>query len=193
MITITGESGHAGEVAMEDRRDALAAAAEIVLALESAARAQPRETVATVGTLTVTPAAVSVIPGTARLGVDMRGIDRGSLERLEADLRRRVAEIASARQVTAEITLTRDGDPTELDPRLAAAALAAAERLGIRAVETWSGAGHDAQHLSALTGALLVFVPLHGGESHTPQEGADLDEIVDAGRLVAAVMRERCA
>jgi N-carbamoyl-L-amino-acid hydrolase len=187
-ITVTGESGHAGEISMEQRHDALAAAAEIVLALESAARGQPAETVATVGTLTVAPGAVSVIPGIARLGVDMRGIDSASLQRLEGELRARVTEIAAARGVTAEVHLTRAGEPTELDASLVAAALAAADRLGIPAGETWSGAGHDAQHLSALTAALLVFVPLHGGESHTPQEGADPDEIIQASRLVAEVM-----
>ena len=57
-------------------------------------------------------------------------------------------------------------------PHLAARALAAAIKLGIPAGETWSGAGHDAQHLAGLLPTLLVFVPLHGGESHTPQEGA---------------------
>ena len=192
-ITVTGESGHAGEVSMERRHDALAAAAEIVLALESAARGQPAETVATVGTLTVAPGAVSVIPGIARLRVDMRGIDSASLQRLEDELRARVAQIAAARGVTAEVQLTRAGEPTELDASLVAAALAAADRLGIPAGETWSGAGHDAQHLSALTAALLVFVPLHGGESHTPQEGADPDEIIQASRLVAEVMRRLAA
>jgi hydantoinase/carbamoylase family amidase len=187
-ITVTGEPGHAGEVSMELRHDALAAAAEIVLALESAARRQPAETVATVGTLSVTPGAVSVIPGSARLGIDLRGIDSGSLQRLEDGLRARVAEIAAARGVAAELQLTRAGEPTELDASLIAAALAAADRLGIPAGETWSGAGHDAQHLSALVPALLVFVPLHGGESHTPREGADPDEIIAASRVVAAAM-----
>jgi hydantoinase/carbamoylase family amidase len=188
-LTVTGEAGHVGEVAMSDRRDALAAAAEIVLAIEAAARAQPPETVATVGTLTVAPGAVSVIPATVRLGVDMRGIDAGSLQRLDDELRARVAKIAAARGVAVDVRLTRTGAPAELDASLAAAAMAAARRLGIPARETWSGAGHDAQHLSALAPTLLVFVPLHGGESHTPQEGADLGEIVDATRVVAAVMR----
>jgi acetylornithine deacetylase/succinyl-diaminopimelate desuccinylase-like protein len=72
---------------------------------------------------------------------------------------------------------------------MVSAGLAAATALEIPARTTWSGAGHDAQHLSSLTPALLVFVPLHGGESHTPQEGANLDEIVHAAMLVAYVMR----
>jgi hydantoinase/carbamoylase family amidase len=190
-ITVNGQSGHAGEVSMEQRHDALAAAAEIVLALEAAARAEPVETVATVGALTVTPGAVSVIPGSARLGVDLRGIDSASLQRLETRLRDGVTQIATDRGVGAKVVLTRGGEPTELDPKLARAALAAAKRLGIPAAETWSGAGHDAQHLSALAPALLVFVPLRGGESHTPQEGADEAEILQASRVVAEVMLHR--
>jgi hydantoinase/carbamoylase family amidase len=191
VVTITGESGHAGEVAMSQRHDALAAAAAIVLALEAAARAEPVETVGTVGALTVTPGAVSVIPGSARLGVDLRGIDSASLQRLETRLREGVRQIATDRGVEAEVVLTRAGEPTELDPKLARAALAAAKQLGIPAAETWSGAGHDAQHLSALAPALLVFVPLRGGESHTPEEGADEAEILQASRVVAEVMLHR--
>jgi hydantoinase/carbamoylase family amidase len=183
-----GEAGHAGEVTMEARRDALAAAAEFVLAVEAAARAEPGETVATVGTIAVSPGALSVVPGDARLGVDVRGISVESLERVEAAVRSAVAEIAERRGVAGELRLVRGGDPVELDRALADAALSEASRLGVAAVETWSGAGHDAQHLATLMPTLLLFVPLHGGESHTPQEGASMDEIVQTGRLAAAVM-----
>jgi beta-ureidopropionase / N-carbamoyl-L-amino-acid hydrolase len=75
-----------------------------------------------------------------------------------------------------------------MNPALVAAALAAARALGIPATETWSGAGHDAQHVTSLAPALLLFVPLHGGESHTPEEGADMDEIVQAARVMTAVL-----
>ncbi len=187
-IELRGQAGHAGEVSMEDRRDALAAAAEIVLAIEFAARAEPPETVATVGTLAVAPGAVSVVPAYARLGVDARGISAQSVDRLEAVIRSVVAEIASRRDVDAVIRLLRGGDPTVLDAGLAAAALEAARALGVPATETWSGAGHDAQHLSGLTPTMLLFVPLEGGESHTPEEGADEQDIVNAARIAAEVL-----
>jgi hydantoinase/carbamoylase family amidase len=189
-ITVTGQSGHSGEVSMADRRDALAAAAEIVLAIEHAATDEPAETVATAGTLTVTPGAISVIPGQARIGVDMRGIDGVSLDRLQRTIEQAAAEIGRRRGVQVQTVLTRAGEPVELNPAMVSAGLAAAEALKIPARMTWSGAGHDAQHLSSMTPALLVFVPLHGGESHTPQEGADLDEIVHAAMLVAYVLGE---
>lgn len=189
-ITVTGVSGHAGEVPMAGRRDALAAAAEIMLAIERAAIAEPAETVATTGTVSVAPGAVSVIPGVVRLGVDTRGIDGGSLDRLERTIREQAGAIGTRRGVAVETALTRAGEPVDLNPGLVAAALAAARTLGIRARTTWSGAGHDAQHLNALAPTLLLFVPLHGGESHTPDEGANLDEIVHAAMLAAYVLRE---
>jgi hydantoinase/carbamoylase family amidase len=192
-ITIDGQAGHSGEVSMADRRDALAAAAEVVLAVEATARAEPAETVATVGTLAVEPGAVSVIPGRARLAVDVRGIDSASLARVESAIRAAVEAITARRGVTAEVELTRAGAPVTMDATLVQAALEAARKQGIPATETWSGAGHDAQHVTALTPALLVFVPLHGGESHTPQEGADMDEIVQASRVVASVLGARLA
>jgi hydantoinase/carbamoylase family amidase len=187
-VTFSGQSGHAGEVSMSERRDALAAAAEFVLAVERAARDEPPETVATVGTIAVAPGAVSVIPGRARLGVDVRGISSESLRRLDGAIRERAAAISDRRSVGVDLRLVRGGEPVALDRGLVDAALKAARRLGIGATETWSGAGHDAQHLAGLMATLLLFVPLHGGESHTPQEGAEMDEIVQAAELAAAVL-----
>jgi hydantoinase/carbamoylase family amidase len=187
-IRIDGEAGHSGEVSMAERRDALAAAAEVVLAVEAAARAEPAETVATVGTLSVQPGAVSVIPGRAQLAIDVRGIASESIARVESSIRAAVNDISARRGVPAQVQLTRAGEPVTMDAALVQAALTAAAELGIAATETWSGAGHDAQHVTALVPTLLLFVPLHDGESHTPQEGADMDEIVQAAELTAAVL-----
>lgn len=192
-LRIDGESGHAGEVAMGARHDALSAAAEVVLAVEAAARAEPAHTVATVGTLAVSPGAVSVIPGAARLGIDMRALGLESLDRLEARVRDAIAQIAERRGVRAHAELTRAGRPVTLAPELVERALRAAAQRGIPARETWSGAGHDAQHLNARAPALLLFVPLHGGQSHTPQEGAEMQEILAAARIVAAVLSDTVA
>jgi hydantoinase/carbamoylase family amidase len=187
-VRIRGEAAHSGEVSMAARHDALAAAAEIVLAVEAAARDEPAETVATVGTITVSPGALSVIPGRANLGIDVRGISSDSLACLDAAIRAAIADIAQRRRVSAEVELLRAGEPVVMDPLLADAALAAARDLGIPARQTWSGAGHDAQHLTAIAPALLLFVPLHGGMSPTPQESANMDEIVQAANVMASVL-----
>ena len=187
-VVITGEAGHSGEVSMADRHDALAAAAELVLAVEAAAQQEPAETVATVGVLSVSPGAVSVIPGSARLEIDARGIDVDSLDRIEASIRAAARRIASSRRVGADVTLLRAGNPVALDRGLIDSALQAATEAGVTLQETWSGAGHDAQHLASLMPTLLIFVPLHGGESHSPQEGAEMDEIVQSCELCARAL-----
>ncbi|HET9104712.1 MAG TPA: hydantoinase/carbamoylase family amidase [Solirubrobacteraceae bacterium] len=186
---VSGAAGHSGELSMDDRRDALAAAAELVLAVEAAARAEPAETVATVGTLTVSPGAVSIVPGSVRLGIDVRAIEASSLDRVSAALATAAAQIGLRRCTPIALSLVRDGSPVQMDAELVAAALQTAVQLGVPAEATWSGAGHDAQHLSALTRALLLFVPLHDGESHTPAEGASLDESLDALRVAGGVLR----
>jgi hydantoinase/carbamoylase family amidase len=187
-IELRGSAGHAGEVSMEVRRDALAAAAEVVLAVEQAARGEPAETVATVGTLVVEPGAVSVIPGRVCLGLDARAIDAQSLARLDDAVRAAISEIAGRRGVDAQLRVLRTGEPAVLDATLARAALAAAERHGIAATATWSGAGHDAQHLAALAPTLLLFVPLRGGESHTPFEAADATDVERAALVARDVL-----
>jgi N-carbamoyl-L-amino-acid hydrolase len=188
-VLIGGEAGHAGEIGMDERHDALAAAAEVILAVERAAWAQPRPTVATVGTLAVAPGAVSVIPAQTRLGIDMRAVEAAPLDRLEEAIREAVDHIGTRRGVATRTALTRGGMPVTLDPALAQRALAAAAGRGVAAAETWSGAGHDVQHIAAHAPALLVFVPLRGGQSHTPREGADMVDILDAADVIADVMR----
>ena len=97
--------------------------------------------------------------------------------------------IASRRRVQTDVTLVRGGDPVTLDPSLAAWRWQPPVGSGSPPSETWSGAGHDAQHLQALIPTLLLFVPLHGGESHTPFEDADPDEIGDSALLACEVLR----
>ncbi len=143
---------------------------------------------ATVGTLVVEPGAVSVIPRRVRLGLDARAIDARSLARLDDAIRTAIREIAGRRGIDAQLRVLRTGEPAVLDATLARAALAAAKRHGIAATATWSGAGHDAQHLAALAPTLLLFVPLRGGESHTPFEDADATDVERAALVARDVL-----
>ena len=159
---------------MADRRDALAGAAEIVLAIERSGRATSRaETVATVGTLDGLAGRDQRDPRPRPgSGSTCAASTPTSLDRLERGDPRRPPPRSRAARRRVQTVLTRAGEPVELDAALVAAALAAADALGIAARTTWSGAGHDAQHLTRSRRRCCVFVPLHGGESHTPQEGA---------------------
>ena len=190
-LVVEGEAGHAGEVAMGERHDALAAAAEIVLALERAAREtalRSPATVATVGRLDVEPGAVSVIPGRVRAMLEVRGIDAAAIAAVEGALEAAAADVAERRGVLVTRRLLRGGDPIALDPGLVQRALDAAAARGTNAVRTYSGAGHDAGHLAAHVPAGLLFVPLSGGQSHTPQEAADDSDVLAAARVLVDVL-----
>ncbi len=187
-VAVEGRAGHAGEVAMASRADALAAAADLVLALERAARRARPPTVATAGTLHVEPGAVSVIPGRAVLGLEVRGVDAAEIAAVEEAFAAACDEVAARRGVRVERRLLRGGEPAVLDADLVEAALAAAGRRDAAAVRTHSGAGHDAQHLAARVPAALLFVPLAGGESHTPQEHADADDVALAAEVLVELL-----
>jgi hydantoinase/carbamoylase family amidase len=190
-LVVVGEAGHAGEVAMGDRHDALAAAAELVLALEAAARdaaARAPATVATVGRLDVEPGAISVIPARVRAALEVRGIDADAIATVEVALEDAAAEVAERRGVHVTLRLLRGGDPIALDPGLARRAFDAAAARGLNPVRTYSGAGHDAGHLAAHVPAALLFVPLAGGQSHTPEEAADDDDVLAAGQVLVDVL-----
>ena len=178
---------------MADRHDALAAAAEIVLALEAAAREQARRdpaTVATVGRLEVEPGAISVIPARVRAALEVRGIDAGAIAAVEAALDDAGAGVAERRGVRIDRRILRGGDPIALDPGLVDRAMRAAAARGLHPVTTYSGAGHDAGHLAAHVPAALLFVPLAGGQSHTPQEAADDADVGEAAQVLVDVLAD---
>lgn len=188
-ITLTGEAGHAGEVPIAGRHDALAAAAELVLALERAAVSEAAHgSLAGVARLVVEPGALGVIPGRVVLGLEVRGVDVESMARVEAALAHALAGVGERRGVRVEDEVLRFGDPVALDPGLVEAALEAAERRGVAAERALSGAGHDAQHLAAVVPAGMLFVPLEAGESHTPHEEVLLEEAVAAGEVLIDVL-----
>lgn len=190
-LTVEGEAGHAGEVAMADRHDALAAAAELVLALEAAARdaaTRAPATVATVGRLEVEPGAISVIPARVRAALEVRGIDADAIAAVESALDGAATEVAARRGVRIDRRLLRGGDPIALDPGLMERSMAAAAARGLDPVTTYSGAGHDAGHLAAHVPAALLFVPLAGGQSHTPQEAAGDADVAAAAQVLVDVL-----
>jgi N-carbamoyl-L-amino-acid hydrolase len=189
-VVVRGRAGHAGEVAMERRADALAAAAELVLALETAAAEEGNPaTVGTVGTLRVEPGAVSVIPGLAVLGVEVRSTEADALRAVGDAFAAACGRVEARRGVSVERRLVRGGDPVELDTGLVETAMAAAARHGAVAVRTYSGAGHDAQHIAAHVPTALLFVPLAGGESHTPAEDARADDVALAAEVAIDLLR----
>jgi allantoate deiminase len=175
-ISIAGSAGHAGTLPMTMRHDALAAGAEIVLAVEAAGRTRP-DLVATVGRLDVPNGAVNVVPGRARLSLDVRSPrDEDRLQAVE-DIRAQIARIAAARGVKADLAITYDMPAAPCDEALSAAFARSFERCGYPLFRLPSGAGHDAMAFRGRIPQAMVFVRCRGGVSHRPEEFASQADI----------------
>jgi hydantoinase/carbamoylase family amidase len=168
-IDVRGEAGHAGTVPMGLRRDALAAAAELVLALEAAAR-DIGDVVLTVGRLVVFPNQANVIPGHVTFRIDARGVDAERLAALRAAVVARAERIATARGVRIDATAIEERRVVAMDPGLRAAVAGAIADLGETAIDVPSGAGHDAMCIATIAPTAMIFVPSAGGRSHVGDE-----------------------
>ncbi len=192
-LTIGGEARHSGTTPMALRRDALAAAAEMILATEAEARAAGEPAVATAGFVRASPGLANVVPGSCELWLETRHVEAGVLERLDQALRRRCLEIVAARRVTLEIEERSRMEPTALSAALVEGAERLARELGIPHRRMASGAAHDTMVFArAGVPAMMLFVPSRGGVSHSPDEFTD-PEALAAGCRFAAALIERLA
>ncbi len=178
-IVLTGEAGHAGTLPMDARHDALAAAAEAVLAVERHGRAEPG-LVATVGALALSPNVGNVVAGEVRMLLDMRHADDGVRRRAAEEVRADVEGIAAARGVDATWTTRYDTPAAVLDATLRGRLADALQMQGIPVRDLVSGAGHDAVVLSRICPAAMLFVRYAGGISHDPRESVSEQDVAVA-------------
>jgi ureidoglycolate amidohydrolase len=185
-LTIEGSGGHAGGVLMTDRRDALCAAAELILAIEHAARNSGAiDTVATVGMCDVFPGAVNSVPARVRLSVDIRDTDLQRRDGVMQSLRQACEATAAKRQVTVESELLNADAPADCDPAVIAALRQGCEKHGFPFLPITSRAYHDSLFLSRIAPTAMLFIPCRNGYSHRPDEYASPEDIA-RGTLVLA-------
>jgi hydantoinase/carbamoylase family amidase len=185
---VRGRADHSGATPMGTRLDALAAASELVLAVEREARAY-RSTVATVGRLEVGPNSVTTVPGHVRLWVDVRDVDADVQRSTAKAVLRRAREIADARGVTIVSRVISDQRPVVLEAWPRALAHEECESLGLSYRVMSSGAGHDAAIVARVAPATMVFVPCAEGISHSPRESASPNDVAAAAALIGAIIR----
>ena len=172
-VTVTGVAGHAGTVTMPLRRDALAASARMVAAIEDIALADNSELVATVGRMAVAPGAANVIAGEVRFTVDIRAGTTERRDRAAAAIGEAMQAIARERDVALAVATIHDLPPTPCDPRLMDLLDTAIRATGQPARRLMSGAGHDAMAMAALGPVAMLFLRCAGGVSHHPAEHVD--------------------
>ncbi len=182
---VSGMAGHAGAVPMALRRDALAAAAEMILSVERRAREED-ELVATVGRLEVEHGAVNVIPGLTRFAIDIRASRDKRRRRAVADIAAALEAIASRRGVALKLATTHEAPAYVCDPKIVAGLTAALEAIGQKPRILPSGPGHDAMIMGQICPAGMLFVRCKGGVSHNPLESIGSE---DCEIALAALMR----
>jgi allantoate deiminase len=183
-VQIKGTGGHAGAVPMRLRRDALIAAAEMLLAVESRAR-EDDELVATIGQLEVPEGAANTIPSLVRFTLDIRSPSDARRRQAVADITERVRLIAQGRQVEAAVSLSHDAPAAPCDRRLCDLLAASIERCGMAPFRLPSGAGHDAMAFRGRVPIAMLFVRCRDGVSHHPTEYASAEDIDVAARILA--------
>lgn len=172
-ILIEGEGGHAGGKLMPGRKDALTAAAELILALETAAKAtQSIDTVGTVGVCEVFPGAVNSIPARVHLETDIRDIDAARRDGVIAQLKSACAEVARRRGVRISTEMVNADPPATCDAVILDAMEQAAKEAGKSLKRMVSRAYHDSLFMARITPVAMLFIPCRGGVSHRPDEYA---------------------
>ncbi len=185
-ISVEGSGGHAGGVLMPDRRDALCAAAELILAVENAARSSGAiDTVATVGICEVFPGAVNSIPSRVRLSVDIRDTD---LERRDAVMKatgNACRAISAKRAVTIHADLLNADAPANCAPAVVEALSQSCRKHEQKFLPMASRAYHDSLFMARIAPTGMLFIPCRNGYSHRPDEYASPEDIA-RGTLVLA-------
>ena len=189
-FTIEGFGGHAGALLMPDRRDALCAAAELILAIESAARATGViDTVATVGTVKVHPGAVNSVPSRVDLELDIRDTDPARRDGVMTQIRSACQALRERRGVRMDESTINADLPATSSSKIVAAIEDACEQLNLSHRRMVSRAYHDSLFMAQIAPVAMIFVQCRGGISHRPDEFASVDAMTKGVAVLAETLR----
>jgi len=181
--SLTGMAGHAGTVPMPLRRDALAGAAECIVAIEEFCRTDEGGLVGTIGYIHAMPGATNVIPGQVSFTIDMRAPTDAHRKLAVADIVRRIEAIAGRRKLVLQLDVTHENRTVPCAAGLKSQVSEAIAGQGYPVFELPSGAGHDGMAMIDIADVAMVFVRCRGGISHHPDEHVEPAD-VDAGARV---------
>src|SRR5262245_1448731 len=169
-VEVTGFANHAGTTPMDERQDALVAAARFIDMVHTTARNMPGRQVATVGRIQAFPGARNVIPGRVSTSLEIRDLESSKMDRLIEQIKAEATKIGDATRTTITFEPAYTSSPSLMDERVRKVNRDAAQQLKLSSRLMPSGAGHDAQSISTLAPAGMIFIPSVRGISHAPQE-----------------------
>lgn len=190
-LELSGRASHSGGTPMTGRSDALAAAAEIVMAAEHVATdPRHRGTRATVGRLQVKPGNITTIPGHVACTIDVRDVDSDRQRLTVLEILRRAGEACARRGVTMRVRLIGDTSPAVLPIWVRRVVTRAARAVGVEYRVVTSGASHDSQSVNSVVPAGIIFVPSRGGVSHVAEEWTDAADVAMGTDVLARALIE---
>ena len=188
-FTITGLGGHAGALLMPNRRDALCAAAELILSIEKHTLATGAiDTVATVGTCDVYPGAVNSVPSRVVLQLDIRDTDPVRRESVMLAVRRDCEDLRQRRNVTIAEVLVNADSPAQSSPHIVQLLEQTCAEQGIAYKKMVSRAYHDSLFMARIAPIAMIFIPCRNGVSHRPDEYAAPADIARGTHVLASVL-----
>lgn len=182
--TATGFANHAGTTPMNQRRDALAAAAKALLAVREEVRAEQGRQVGTVGWMKIEPGATNVIPGRVTFPVELRDLDTEKINRIAARILQRFETIGKEENVQIVCAKPDLEEPALTAPAFRETIRMAANEAGLQTMELPSGAGHDAQNAARFAPIGMIFVPSRGGISHSPLEYSSPEQVTNGAEVL---------
>ena len=188
-IQFEGAGGHAGAVLMPDRRDALCAAAELILAVEKAALSSgSADTVATTGTCRIHPGAINSIPSQVIVEIDIRDITLGPRDQVVRAVEQAADRIAEQRKLGFRIQTLNADPPATMAPAIVDATRAACDRLGLADLQMVSRAYHDSLYMARICPTGMIFIPCRDGVSHRPDEYSSPEAICQGVQVLALTL-----
>lgn len=189
-VSVEGFANHAGTTAMNNRQDALLAAAKFIEAVNRVVTSMPGRQVGTVGRIQALPGAPNVIPGKVVCSLELRDLDAAKIQVLYQKIREEAEQIAKSNRVTFDFKPLNANIPAPTDRRIRAIIDSSAKELGLSTKLMPSGAGHDAQDMARIGPVGMIFIPSIGGISHSPKEFSRPKDIENgANVLLGAVMK----
>ena len=189
-VTIRGNADHSGATPMNLRHDALCGASKIILGIEEVTSMQEEPpVVGTVGIAEVVPGAMNVIPGSVKLGVDIRSISKVARDSVVFLIKELIDVIAEKRGLSYTIEPIAQDHPVAMHPAMIREIEEAVKSVGVDYMTMSSGAGHDAMHWTEVAPTGLIFIPCRDGISHNPAEFAAMDDIVVGAEVLENVIK----
>jgi N-carbamoyl-L-amino-acid hydrolase len=183
-VTIEGFANHAGTTPMDQRHDTLLSAARFINAVNQVVTSKPGRQVGTVGWIKAQPGAYNVIPGKTVLGLELRDLNEQTVNDMFTRVKEEATRIGALNGTTFTFSEPSVTQPALTDPVLQKLIDETARTLGLTTKLMPSGAGHDAQEISKIGPAAMIFVPSVGGISHAPKEFSRPEDIANGGNVL---------